>query len=238
MLIVANLTKRYDTALGAENLTFSVQQGEIAVLLGPNGAGKSTTIKCISGLLKFQGKITIGMLDNKTVEAKRLFGYVPETPALYDLLTVWEHMEFIARAYCVPDWQGKADALLRRFEMDDKKDKLGRELSKGMQQKVSICCALLIGPRAVLFDEPMIGLDPKAIKELKAVFAELREAGCALLISTHIIDSIEEIWDKVLIMDKGHIVLSRTREELEAAGESLEDVFFRVTGAQDGSDAP
>jgi ABC-2 type transport system ATP-binding protein len=237
MLTVANLTKRYETTLAADDLSFNVDQGEVAVLLGPNGAGKSTTIKSIAGLLKFNGRITIDGKDNKTVEAKRLFGYVPETPSLYDLLTVWEHMEFVGKAYGVEGWRDRADALLRRFDMDDKKDKLGKELSKGMQQKASICCALLPRPKMALFDEPMIGLDPKAIKELKAVFAELRNSGCAVLISTHIIDSIEEIWDKVLIMDKGRIVLSRTRAELEASGEPLEDVFFRVTGAEDGGDA-
>lgn len=234
MLTVANLTKRYENTTGADNLSFNVQAGEIAVLLGPNGAGKSTTIKCIAGLLKFQGKIGIDGRDNKSVEAKRLFGYVPETPALYDLLTVWEHMEFIARAYGIKDWQGRADTLLARFDLDDKKGKLGKELSKGMQQKVSICCALLISPRMVLFDEPMIGLDPKAIKELKNVFADLRADGCAVLISTHIIDSIEEIWDKVLIMNKARIVLSRTRAEQEATGISLEDEFFSVTEAESG----
>jgi ABC-2 type transport system ATP-binding protein len=231
MLTVTNLTKRYESTLAADNLSFNVGKGEVAVLLGPNGAGKSTTIKSIAGLLKFDGSITIDGMDNKTVEAKRLFGYVPETPALYDLLTVWEHMEFVAKAYGVKEWRDKADALLRRFEMDDKKDKLGKELSKGMQQKASICCALLPEPKVALFDEPMIGLDPKAIKELKAVFSELRKAGCGVLISTHIIDSIEEIWDKVLIMNKARIVLSRTRTQLHRSGESLEDVFFRVTGA-------
>ncbi len=230
MLTVQNLTKRYENTTGADDLSFSVQPGQVAVLLGPNGAGKSTTIKSISGLLKFQGRITIGGLDNKSVEAKRLFGYVPETPALYDLLTVWEHMEFIGRAYKVENWQSRAEELLRRFDLDDKKSKLGKELSKGMQQKVSICCALLPQPKMVLFDEPMIGLDPKAIKELKAVFAELRDSGAAVLISTHIIDSIEEVWDEVLIMNRAKIVLARTRKELEATGEELEHVFFRVTG--------
>jgi ABC-2 type transport system ATP-binding protein len=233
MLTVSNLSKRYETALGADNLSFAVQGGEVAVLLGPNGAGKSTTIKCIAGLLKFQGQITIGGLDNKSVEAKRFFGYVPESPALYDLLNVWEHMEFIARAYKLDSWQDRANELLTRFDMDDKKDKLGKELSKGMQQKVSICCALLPRPKMIMFDEPMIGLDPKAIKELKEVFADLRKEGSAVLISTHIIDSIEEIWDKVLIMDRAKIVLSRSRGELEQAGESLEDVFFRVTGEEE-----
>lgn len=233
MLTVTNLTKRYETALGADDLSFTVQGGEVAVLLGPNGAGKSTTIKCIAGLLKFRGQITIGGLDNKSVEAKRLFGYVPETPALYDLLSVWEHMEFVARAYKLDNWQDRANELLSRFDMDDKKDKLGKELSKGMQQKVSICCALLARPRMIMFDEPMIGLDPRAIKELKEVFADLRKDGSAVLISTHIIDSIAEIWDKVLIMDRAKIVLSRSRAELEQAGESLEDVFFRVTGEEE-----
>lgn len=232
MLTVTNLTKRYESTLAADNLSFTVDKGEVAVLLGPNGAGKSTTIKSIAGLLKFDGSITIDGLDNKTVEAKRLFGYVPESPALYDLLTVWEHMEFVGRAYGMKNWRDRADALLRRFEMDDKKEKLGKELSKGMQQKASICCALLPEPKTALFDEPMIGLDPRAIKELKAVFAELRKNGCGALISTHIIDSVAEIWDKVLIMDKGRIVLSRTRAELERAGESLEDVFFRATGSE------
>jgi ABC-2 type transport system ATP-binding protein len=237
MLTVTNLTKRYESTLAADNLSFNVDKGEVAVLLGPNGAGKSTTIKSIAGLLKFEGSITIDGMDNKTIEAKRLFGYVPETPALYDLLTVWEHMEFVGRAYGVKSWRDRADALLRRFDMDDKKEKLGKELSKGMQQKASICCALLPEPRTALFDEPMIGLDPKAIKELKAVFADLRKAGCGVLISTHIIDSVEEIWDKVLIMNKGRIVLSRTRAQLKQSGESLEDVFFRATGAaEDGED--
>ncbi len=230
MLTVQNLTKRYENTTGADDLSFEVKPGQVAVLLGPNGAGKSTTIKSISGLLKFQGRITIGGLDNKSVEAKRLFGYVPETPALYDLLTVWEHMEFIGRAYKADNWQSRAEELLRRFDLDDKKDKLGKELSKGMQQKVSICCALLPQPKMVLFDEPMIGLDPKAIKELKGVFAELRASGAAVLISTHIIDSIAEVWDEVLIMNRAKIVLARTREDLESAGEDLEDVFFRVTG--------
>ena len=230
MLQVTNLTKRYEGALAVDNLSFTVNSGEIAVLLGPNGAGKSTTIKSIMGLLKFQGRITVDGMDNKTVQAKRLSGYVPEAPALYDLLTVAEHLEFIARAYNIRDWQGRADDLLRRFDLDDKRDKVGKELSKGMQQKVSICCALLPQPRMVLFDEPMIGLDPKAIKELKGVFAQLRAQGCAVIISTHIIDSVEGLWDHVLIMDRGRVVLSRTRAEAESADESLESVFFRVTG--------
>ena len=237
MLKVRNLSKVFDKVQAVDEISFEVNPGEIAVLLGPNGAGKSTTIKSIAGLLRFKGQILINNTDNKSVEAKRAFGYIPETPALYENLTVWEHLEFIARAYSLRDWEETANRLLTRFEMDDKKDKLGKELSKGMQQKVSICCALLLQPKMIMFDEPMIGLDPKAIKELKSVFLELKQAGCAVLISTHIIDSIEEVWDKVLIMNKGRIVLNLTRDELDNKGESLEKIFLEVTDSKGEGEA-
>ena len=133
-------------------------------------------------------------------------------------------------AYKLKDWKEHAEKLLQRFDLDDKKDKLGKELSKGMQQKVSICCALVIKPKVVMFDEPMIGLDPKAIKELKAVFKELSDSKCTVLISTHIIDSVEEVWDRALIMNKGKVVLSRTRAELNEKTENLEELFFEMTG--------
>lgn len=229
MLKVKNLSKEYDRTLAVDNISFEVNPGEIAVLLGPNGAGKSTTIKCITGLLKFAGYIDIDGKPNASTDAKKIFAYVPEAPALYEMLTVAEHMEFIAHAYSLKDYEKRRDELLERFELDDKKDKLGKELSKGMQQKVSICCALLIQPKMILFDEPMIGLDPKAIKELKSIFLELKEQSCGVLISTHIIDSIDEIWDKTLIMKSGKIVLSRTRREIKQSGESLEELFFKVT---------
>jgi ABC-2 type transport system ATP-binding protein len=229
MLRVSNLTKQYEKLIAVNKINFDVNPGEIAVLLGPNGAGKSTTIKCITGLLRYFGRIEICGNLNTTIAAKRLFAYVPETPALYDMLTVYEHLEFIAGAYDIKEFESKADVLLERFELEDKRDKLGKELSKGMQQKVSICCALLIEPKVILFDEPMIGLDPKAIKELKKVFIELREKQSSVLISTHIIDSIEDIWDKTLIMKNGNIVMSRTKQEIFESGESLETLFFHVT---------
>lgn len=231
MLKVMNLTKEYDRTLAVDGVSFDVNEGEIAILLGPNGAGKSTTIKCITGLLKYTGSVNICGESNKSVKAKRLFGYVPETPALYEMLTVYEHMEFIASAYSVKNYKEKAELLMERFELIDKKNKLGKELSKGMQQKVSICCALLPEPRVIFFDEPMVGLDPKAIKELKEVFFDLKSKNCSVVISTHIIDSVDEIWDKTLIMKNGRIILSKTREELKNGTESLEQIFFKVTEA-------
>ena len=174
---VSHLTKKYYRFIANNNLSFIVQDGEIAVLAGPNGAGKSTAIKCIAGLLRFEGEIEIAGYSNKSIEAKRILGYVPEIPAPFELLTVWEHMEFIARAYRLEHWQERAEMLIRRMELDDKRDKMGKELSKGMQQKISICCALLIEPKVVLFDEPFVGLDPHAIKELKAMLFELKIFG-------------------------------------------------------------
>jgi ABC-2 type transport system ATP-binding protein len=177
MLEVNHLTKRYGKLTANDDLNFRVENGEIAVVCGPNGAGKSTAIKCIAGLLRFQGDIRFDGKPNKSVEAKRRFGYIPEIPAPIETLTVDEHMEFIARAYRVAGWQKRADTLLRRMELDNKRDKLGKELSKGMQQKLSICCALLPSPRTVLLDEPLVGLDPHAIKELKTMLGELRDTG-------------------------------------------------------------
>lgn len=230
MLTVNGLTKQYRTVLANDHLNFTVEPGQIAVLVGPNGAGKSTAIKCIAGLLRFQGEILIDGFPNKSVEAKRRFGYVPELPAPYEMLTVEEHLEFIARAYRLgEDWHELADSMLRRLELDDKRQKLGKELSKGMQQKLSICCALLSRPTMVMLDEPLVGLDPHAIKELKEMLVELRQQGCAVLISTHMLDSVSDFWDKTLIMMNGRIAAERTRGQVEQSGENLEELFFAIT---------
>lgn len=238
MLEVLNLTKKYRNTLANDNLNFQVNAGEIAVLIGPNGAGKSTAIKCIAGLLRFNGNIAVCGYPNKSVEAKRNFGYIPELPAPIETLTVYEHMEFIARAYKVEDWKDKARNLLERMELDEMRKKLGKELSKGMQQKLSICCALLPEPKVILMDEPLIGLDPHAIKELKTMLTELRAKGCTILVSTHMLDSVREFWDKALIMMNGKIAAVRTRAEIESTGEDLEQLFFSITeGTQMGGAA-
>lgn len=233
MFEVKNVTKRYGKVLANRDISFSVGDGQIAILLGPNGAGKSTIIKCITGLLRFEGEITINGSPNKSIEAKQMLGYVPEMPAVYDLLTVYEHMEFIGRAYRLENWQQQADQLLERFELDDKKEKLGKELSKGMQQKLSICCALLHQPQVIIFDEPMVGLDPHAIKQLKEMFRELRDRGATILISTHMLDSVEDYWDVAHIMMNGEFAATRYRTQIEESGESLEDLFFSITEGQE-----
>lgn len=235
MLVVQNLVKKYGKQHAVNGISFELQGGEVVGLLGPNGAGKSTTIKCIVGLLrKTSGKITIGGHDHVSVEAKRLFSYIPETPYVYDLLTVEEHLQFVAQAYGVRDWRDRGTELLEMYELSDKAKKLGRDLSKGMRQKVSICCALLPDPKLLFFDEPMIGLDPKAIRNTKQLFNELKKAGKTILVSTHMIDSVETIADRIMILKSGDIIGNDSLESLkqqfeQGQGGSLEDIFLELT---------
>ncbi|MBQ8532432.1 MAG: ABC transporter ATP-binding protein [Clostridia bacterium] len=229
MLKIEHLTKKYGKVYANNDISFEIPDGSITVLLGPNGAGKSTVIKSVIGFLKYDGIITVDGQYNKSPEAKRLLGYVPELPALYPNLTVGEHLEFVARAYRLKDYKDYKNELLERFELTDKVKKFGDELSKGMQQKLSICCALLPCPKVLLFDEPMIGLDPHAIKELKNLFIDMRSKGCSILISTHMIDSIDMLWDRTIIMQNGTVTANVTKEELDTSSQTLEELFFNTT---------
>ena len=226
MLSISGVTKKYGKMVANDNISLAVGDGQIGILLGPNGAGKSTIIKCITGLLRFTGRIEVNGFENTSQEAKRQLGYIPEMPAVYDLLTVSEHLEFIRRAYRMED-EAYTRELLERMELWDKKDKLGKELSKGMQQKLSICCALAHKPRVIIFDEPLVGLDPHAIKELKQIFRELKAGGASVLISTHMIDSVEDYWDVANIMMNGRFAATKLNDGSE--GQSLEDLFFEIT---------
>ena len=205
MLKIEHVTKRYGKTLANNDISFEVADGQIAILLGPNGAGKSTIIKCIAGLLRFQGSITLDGLDNKSLEAKRLLGYIPEMPAVYDLLTVEEHLEFIRRAYRMSD-DGYGQALLERFELWDKKDKLGKELSKGMQQKLSIIIALLGNPQVLFLDEPTLGLDVQTKKKVLGILKKLaRQKNVTIIITSHQLDIIDLLVDKLLVLKNGKI---------------------------------
>lgn len=229
MLDVSHVTKKYGKVTACDDVSFHLDPGSVTVLLGPNGAGKSTIMKAIIGFLRYTGEITVAGYPNKTTDARRILGYVPEMPSLYPNLTVSEHMEFLARAYRLSDYKGRIDALLERFELQDKRKKFGDELSKGMQQKLNLCLGLLPEPRVLLLDEPMIGLDPHAIKELRSSVEEMRAQGRTLLVSTHIIDSVDMLWDRTVIMQNGAVRANITRSELEQGGLTLEQVFFEVT---------
>jgi len=226
MIKVEGLTKKYGKLIANDNINLELRAGELGVLLGPNGAGKSTLIKSICGLLRFTGSITVDGHENRSLKAKKVLGYAPEIPVPYPMLTVYEHMEFIARAYRMDEkWKTRADALMARFELEDKRNKLGKELSKGMKQKVSICCAMLPDPKVIIFDEPLSGLDPHGIRQLQRAIEEMRAAGRSVLVSTHMIDTVESSWDVTFIMKKGQMVRECRRAE-EAS--SLEDIYFSL----------
>ena len=150
---------------------------------------------------------------------------------MFEALTVREHIEYIRKAYASSITDEEVEALLERFELKDKQDKLGNELSKGMMQKVSICCALEIRPKVILLDEPMVGLDPHAIKELKETVRELRDQGVTVLISTHMLEMVEDLWDVMFVMEKGKIIGSYRKSE--AGEKDLDDLFFEMTGGDE-----
>lgn len=230
MLEIRNLHKEYGKTVAVEHISFQVNDGEVAVILGPNGAGKSTTIQSVVGILRYDGEIFLDGVSTKSPKAKSKIAYVPEIPALFPLLTVREHVIYMAKAYSIDYRESDIDHLLERFEMLDKQDKLGDELSKGMMQKVSICAALITNPDVLILDEPMVGLDPKAIRELKDLIHELKAQGKTILLSTHMLDMVDSLWDRVIMIQEGRVVGNYHRGE--TSSEDLEALYFSITGKE------
>lgn len=234
ILEIRHLIKKFGKKTAVDDLNFSLIKGETVGLLGPNGAGKSTLIKCIVGLLRpTGGDILIAGYPRGTREARQVTAYVPEVPQLYNMLTVWEHLRFITDAYGIMRWEEKAEQLLRLFEIREQRDEFIKTLSKGMRQKLSLCCGIISGARILFFDEPMVGLDPRAIKNFKDLIQELKDEGRTLFISTHLLDPIENICSRIIVLKKGKIIADGSLEELRSRlGEekaSLEEVFLEVT---------
>lgn len=239
-LEVHSITRRYEDRLAVDGLSFTLEPGTILGLVGPNGAGKTTTLRSIAGVLPLQaGRILVDGADlaEQELQAKRRLAYVPDEPAPFEVLTVEEHLAFTARLYGLKDWRPRADELLERFELADRRDALGSELSRGMRQKLSFCCAWLSDPAVVLLDEPLSGLDPRGIRAARAEILELKERGAAVVLSSHLLDLIEALADRLLILDRGRVRFDGTLQEARSAAEgaSLEDVFFAVTS---GGEAP
>lgn len=238
MLTIEGLTKYYRTTLAVDNMSFTVENGEILGLLGPNGAGKTTILRSIAGIVQPNaGRISISGYDLATNEeqAKRSLAFVPEVPSPYEMLTVYEHLRFIAMVYDTLDkFDERAKVLLERFDLDDKRDQLVLTLSKGMKQKLAVACAFIHDAQVLLFDEPLIGIDPKGARELKDMMVAAKAAGCSVLISTHMLDTAERFCDRILIIDRGRKVAEGTLDELQSrahVGEdtSLEDLFLKLT---------
>lgn len=238
MLVIEGLTKRYKTTLAVDDMSFTVENGEILGLLGPNGAGKTTILRSVAGIVQpNSGRIMINGhdLSKDEQQAKRSLAFVPEVPNPYDLLTVYEHLRFVAMAYDTMDkFDERASNLLERFDLIDKKNDLVLTLSKGMKQKLAVSCAFIHEAQVLLFDEPLIGIDPKGTRELKDMMVAAKTAGCSVLVSTHMLDTAERLCDRILIIDHGKKVVEGTLDELQSRvhmGEdaSLEDIFLKLT---------
>ncbi len=240
MIGVYDYHKAYREKIAVAGLSFEVRPGQILGLLGPNGAGKTTTMRAISGIIApTSGRLIVDGHDvvREPVAAKLALAYVPDDPHLFDTLTVWEHLEFIAAAYRIPNFKGSAQTLLQRFQLADQRNTIAQELSRGMRQKVAICCAYLHEPKAVLFDEPMTGLDPRGIRTMKETVLERAKAGTAFLISSHLLALVEDLCTHLLILHHGRCLfvgpIQDARTAFASAGidASLEELFFRATEA-------
>jgi ABC-2 type transport system ATP-binding protein len=232
-LTVRGLTKTFDGRRAVDGLDFEVGRGEIVAVVGPNGAGKSTTFLCLAGLVRPEAGAIAFEHAVLGAERGRTIALIPETPEVYPLLTVGEHLAFVAALTNQPrGWEARAEALLERLGMGAERDTLGHALSKGMRQKTLIAATVLGGAPVLLLDEPMIGLDPLGQRELRAILADLRAEGHALLVSTHLLELAAAICDRMLVLDRGRLVASGTIEELRAkrGDASIEDVFLDVTG--------
>lgn len=241
MIHVENFHKSYGDTIAVRNLSFEIQAGEIFGLVGPNGAGKTSTLRSLSGILQpSQGTIRIAGYDviRQPVKAKKHLAYVPDDPKLFDALTIQEHLEFIAATYRVGQYEEHADRLLQQFELIEKKDTVAQELSRGMRQKVAICCAYLHNPQAIFFDEPMTGLDPRGIRTAKDSIRERAEAGTAIMVSSHQLSLIENVCTHLLIMNRGELLFHGSMDEARSRfgdvkdDSSLESIFFRATEGQ------
>ena len=241
VLRVSGLEKTYGEVKAVQGLTFQVAPGEVLGLVGPNGAGKTTTLRCLAGILPpTAGRVLVGGHDLAItpVEAKRALAFLPDEPRLFEYLTVWEHLNFVARLYGVEDWEARGRALLGEMELAGKEKALPGELSRGMKQKLSIACGFLHSPQLIILDEPLTGLDPLAIRRMKASLRERAEAGTALVLSSHLLPLVEELCHRLLVIAGGRAVALGTLAEIraqlggdEAADASLEELFIRVTTA-------
>jgi ABC-2 type transport system ATP-binding protein len=236
MIQVVDYHKVYRQTIAVAGISFDVQAGQILGLLGPNGAGKTTTMRAIAGIIPpTSGKLIVAGRDvvADPVGAKRELAYVPDDPKLFEALTIWEHLQFMADAYRVANWQGYGEKLLEQFELTDKRDTPTQELSRGMRQKVAITCAYLHDPKAILFDEPLTGLDPHGIRTMKQSVRDRAASGAAVVVSSHLLDLVEDLCTHLLILQKGRQLffgtVAQARTSFASGEQSLEEVFFTAT---------
>jgi len=244
MIQVSEFRKTYGRTVAVDGIRFEVGAGQVVGLIGPNGAGKTTTMRALAGIIPpTAGRLVVDGHDvvREPLAAKRQLAFVPDDPALFEALTVWEHLEFTAAAYRIRDFEPPACRLLQQFELEAKRNAIGQELSRGMRQKVAMACAFLQSPAAMLFDEPLTGLDPAGIRTIKRMIREQAERGVAVMVSSHLLPLVEDLCTHLLLLHHGRVRFSGTVAEARqtlagATGQaSLEDVFFQIMRDQDAT---
>lgn len=238
VLKIENLSGGYNRKKIIENINIEIPKGSITALIGLNGAGKSTTIKHILGLLRpMDGEIKVNgiTIRENNEKYRKSISYIPESPVLYDELTLEEHINLTAMAYGLnvkEAWE-KADVLLKLFKLSDKKKFFPVHFSKGMKQKVMIICSFLVEPNLYIIDEPFLGLDPIAINDLINLMCEKRDNGASILMSTHILATAEKYCDNFIIIHEGKILasgkLSDLRKEFNMPDASLDEIYLALT---------
>lgn len=236
MIEVSHLTKQYGNHLAVDDVSFTVADGQICGLLGPNGAGKSTIMNILTGYLSAtSGQVTVAghPLPEEADAAKACVGYLPEQPPLYPEMTVQEYLTFAAELKGVKKAERKEQVCraARRTGLEAVLPRLIRSLSKGYKQRVGIAQALLGSPRLIILDEPMVGLDPAQVIEIRKLIRELGRAHTVIL-SSHILSEVQAVCQQILILSKGHLAAVGSLEELTADGKSLEEVFLELTDGE------
>jgi ABC-2 type transport system ATP-binding protein len=242
MIDVCDLVKRYGRFTAVDHVSIAVPAGEIHGFLGPNSAGKTTTLRMIAGLLKpDEGSIAIDGhdLSREPELAKRALGFIPDRPFIYEKLTAGEFLRFHGGLYGLDERDGarggaRVREMLELFELARWEHELVESFSHGMKQRLVMCAAFLHRPRAVVVDEPMVGLDPRGARLIKDVFRRMSEHGVAILMSTHTLEVAHEMCDRISIINKGRIIAAGTVPELRALAGGPDDhitsVFLRLTG--------
>ena len=237
-LNVSHMTGGYSQIPVLKDLSFAVESGELVGLIGLNGAGKSTTINHIIGLLQPQkGQITVNgvKLQDDPEKYKQKIAYIPETPVLYQELTLKEHIELTIMAYQLDEKQAwaRAHKMLKMFRLDNKLDWFPANFSKGMKQKVMITCAFLTDAKLFIIDEPFLGLDPLAVKNLLDLISERKKQGAAVLMSTHVLGTAQEYCDRFVMINHGRLQASGTLAELRDTAKlkdgNLTDIYLAIT---------
>jgi ABC-2 type transport system ATP-binding protein len=238
MIETRTLTKKYGDLIAVENLNLRVESGELFVFLGPNGAGKTTTIKILTGLLRpTSGEASVGGINvvESPLEVKKIMGYLPENPFLYDKLTGREFLQFIADMHEMQKKRNRIERFMELFELTSAADELIEGYSLGMKKKVAIGAALLHDPKVLFLDEPTGGLDPKSARMMKDLLQDMCHRGTTVFMTTHILEVAEKMCDRVGIINNGKLIKVGTIEELRSeaqktASGSLEDIFLELTG--------